>query len=172
MKKAVERYKSLKTRISSTPSHLKKVRALYVRYADDWVIFTNFDRGTVEGLKADIGSYLKSELGLTLSNALTGIAREGDEKTILTDLSKGFAKFLGFRFLNNQKYAPITTYQRNSRSRRTGSVRISIVRQRVVWGLYVDIDHSRVEGRMMLKGLLTDKRRPRAFFMISQLKEH
>ena len=162
MKKAVERYKSLKTRISSTPSHLKKVRALYVRYADDWVIFTNFDRGTVEGLKADIGSYLKSELGLTLS----------DEKTILTDLSKGFAKFLGFSFLNNQKYAPITTYQRNSRSRRTGSVRISIVRQRVVWGLYVDIDHSRVEGRMMLKGLLTDKRRPRAFFMISQLKEH
>ncbi len=83
IKRAVEKYKSLKTRSRSVPGHLKKIRALYVRYADDWVIFTNLDRDTVEDIKVGIGSYLKAELGLTLSV----------DKTVLTDLSKGFAKF-------------------------------------------------------------------------------
>lgn len=162
IKKDIKRYKSMKTRIRSSPGHLKMTKAVYVRYADDWIIFTNMDKETVTAIKKEVAEYLKSELGLTLS----------EEKTILTNLSEKYAKFLGFRFKNNQRLAPIIKYTRNSKDRKSGQMKLSIVKQRASWGLFVDIDHEKVEGRMKLKGLLTEKRKPRALFMITQLKEH
>ena len=104
MRKLIQKYKYFQTRARSTPSHLKKIRALYVRYADDWGRgrFTNIDKESVEEFQLEIASFLESDLGLTLSK----------EKTMLTDLSKNYAKFLGFRFKNNQKHAPIISYQK------------------------------------------------------------
>jgi len=102
IKKAIKKYKATKTKIRSSPGHLKKIRALYIRYADDWIIFTNMDEETVLAIKKEIAEYLKTELGLTLS----------EDKTVLTNLHKKYAKFLGFRFKNNQRFAPVIRYQR------------------------------------------------------------
>jgi group II intron reverse transcriptase/maturase len=162
IKKAVRKNKTTKTKIRSSPGHLKQIRALYIRYADDWIIFTNMDEETVMDIKKEIAEYLKSELGLTLS----------EDKTVLTNLHKKYAKFLGFRFKNNQGFAPIIRYQRKMKDRRTGTMKLSTIRQRASWGLFVDIDHERVENRMILRGMLTEKKRPRALFIITQLKEH
>jgi hypothetical protein len=57
--RAVKKYKTMKTKIGSSPGHLKKIRALYIRYADDWVIFTNMDEETVLAIKKEIAGYLK-----------------------------------------------------------------------------------------------------------------
>ena len=57
-----------------------------VRYADDFVI-TAKSESEAENIKSHIGEYLKSEVGLTLS----------DEKTHITEISEGF-DFLGFNF--------------------------------------------------------------------------
>ena len=57
-----------------------------VRYADDFVITAKSEK-EAENIKLHIGEYLKSEVGLTLS----------DEKTHITEISEGF-DFLGFNF--------------------------------------------------------------------------
>jgi RNA-directed DNA polymerase len=57
-----------------------------VRYADDFVIIAS-NKGNAEVIKAHIGEYLKTKVGLTLS----------DEKTHITEISNGF-NFLGFNF--------------------------------------------------------------------------
>lgn len=57
----------------------------YVRYADDWVLFTNSEEGA-EKWKYKIKQYLKTNLKLELS----------DEKTHITNITKKPIKFLGF----------------------------------------------------------------------------
>jgi len=57
-----------------------------VRYADDWVIFTQTLEQAEVYLKK-IRRYFKSKLKLELS----------EDKTVITDLSKNFMKFLGFQ---------------------------------------------------------------------------
>jgi hypothetical protein len=49
---------------------------------------------------------------------------------------------------------------------------LSIIRQRASWGLFVDVDHEKVENRMILRGLLNEKKKPKTLFIITQLKEH
>ena len=110
MEKNIEKTKNLKYKFPSQAATRKKPRFLYIRYADDWVFFTNLSfenpvflrntGGPVTEIKRDLGSFLKTELGLTLS----------DEKTKITNLHKEYAKFLGFRIRNLQNASPLTTF--------------------------------------------------------------
>ncbi len=64
-----------------TPSKHPKdspIRYFYVRYADDWILFTNGKPVLATYIRNKIASYLKHYLGLTLSL----------EKTKITDLTK------------------------------------------------------------------------------------
>lgn len=58
----------------------------YVRYADDWVLFTD-SRENAEKWKYRIKKYLKENLKLELS----------DDKTLITNIKKKPMKFLGFK---------------------------------------------------------------------------
>jgi RNA-directed DNA polymerase len=60
---------------------------MMVRYADDFVIFSNGTKADTEAFKAEVKDWLATELRLTLS----------DEKTKLTHYTDGF-DFLGFTF--------------------------------------------------------------------------
>lgn len=62
-----------------------------LRYADDFVILCKTETEAIE-IKTDIAHYLKSNIGLTLS----------DEKTKITHITKGF-DFLGFNFRKYRK---------------------------------------------------------------------
>lgn len=60
--------------------------AFFIRYADDWVLFTS-SKENAEKWKYRIGKYLKENLKLELSQ----------EKTLITNIQKKSIKFLGFK---------------------------------------------------------------------------
>lgn len=63
---------------------LTKIR--YYRYADDWILFVDGSRILPILIKNKIQTWLKTYLNLELSS----------EKTLITNLHKSFAHFLGF----------------------------------------------------------------------------
>ena len=71
----------------------RKLRFLYVRYADDWIFFTNADSQLNVKFKALIKAFLSNELGATLS----------EEKTIITDIREKSAHFLGFELRRHRQ---------------------------------------------------------------------
>ena len=162
VKKDIERKKSLKYKFPSQAATRKKPRFLYIRYADDWVFFTNLSAERALEIKKDLGSFLKTELGLTLS----------EEKTKITNLHKEYAKFLGFRIRNSQNLSPLTTFTANRKIRRTLQVKSIRIKVRKVFKAFIDIDHDRVKWRMRLKGILDQRGRTRRYLLVQQLKEH
>ncbi len=68
-------------------ANTRPIRIFYIKYADDWILFTN---GTVEianFIKNKISQFLSEKLKLTLS----------EKKTLITRITKDKAKFLGFK---------------------------------------------------------------------------
>jgi len=152
--------KSQKMKYPSIPANLRKGTAMYTRYADDWLIITNLDRIKTENMKLEIAEWLRENLSLQLSL----------EKSKVTDITKDRAKFLGFTFKNNQERAGIIKYIRKA-SHQAGTLLPTVIRQRQVWGLFVDIDHERVINRMILKGMLDKDCKPKRYTMVEQLSE-
>lgn len=70
----------------SIENTMQEIRLFYVRYADDWVLLTNGSREVTDFLKRKITDFLKDKLKLKLS----------ETKTLITDITKTPAKFLGF----------------------------------------------------------------------------
>ncbi len=64
----------------------RKLRLFYIRYADDWIILTNTNVHIATKMKESIGTFLKTYLKATLS----------EKKTLITDIRKEAANFLGF----------------------------------------------------------------------------
>lgn len=72
------------------------IRLVYVRYADDWVIFTNASKDKTQHLKEMASEFLMRDLGLVLS----------PDKTKITNAKEERVKFLGFSlcyFAKNKK---------------------------------------------------------------------
>nr|YP_009729390.1 hypothetical protein, transcriptase/maturase [Caulerpa ashmeadii]QHQ73302.1 hypothetical protein, transcriptase/maturase [Caulerpa ashmeadii]QHQ73341.1 hypothetical protein [Caulerpa ashmeadii] len=90
----------------------KLVKTRYCRYADDWVLFTDGPRTLPILLKNKIESWLKTYLHLQLSQ----------EKTLITDVTKTWAKFLGFAIKIQKKHKRIKKrrYQNKTVLTRTG----------------------------------------------------
>lgn len=60
---------------------------IYVRYADDWIIFCNGTYRQAIEMKSEVGEFLRTHLKIELS----------ESKTLVTDTREGF-KFLGYEF--------------------------------------------------------------------------
>lgn len=73
------------TQILRLHSTMKNRRGFYVRYADDWVLFTD-SKERAEKWKYRISEYLQTNLKLTLS----------EEKTLITNINNKPMHFLGF----------------------------------------------------------------------------
>jgi RNA-directed DNA polymerase len=80
-----QHYTGLSTNEKSKRRYHKEGNAFYVRYADDFVVAWNGTKEGAEKLKTELGTFLRDELGLELS----------DEKTRITHVMEGY-DFLGF----------------------------------------------------------------------------
>ena len=113
------------------------LRFYYVRYADDWILFTNGKQSLATYVRNKISSYLKHYLGLTLSL----------EKTKITDLTVTPAKFLSFSiFAFRHKKIANTNF---------GTLK------RITGKNSIGIDFDRLNLRLIWKGFLDTKGRPR-----------
>ena len=73
------------------------IRSYYLRFADDWIFFTNTTSEIAEIIKQKIADFLLNELKMTLS----------PDKTKITNLKKNPAKFLGFDIIQIKNYFAI-----------------------------------------------------------------
>ncbi len=103
-------------------------RCYIVRYADDFVVLIKGTMAQAETLKADIGAFLNTELGLELST----------DKTVITDVKQGF-DFLGFHIRQYQQATLITPSQKAIRKFRQK------VKQKAWEGFSVDNDAGAIE---------------------------
>jgi nicotine oxidoreductase len=112
-------------------------RLVYVRYADDWVIFSNKSRERAEELKENLTNFLWKRLRLKLS----------PEKTRITDLREENVNFLGFsmRYAKDPKIIKGTM---GRRKRTTGN------------RLRIGVDDSRILERMKANEFLDSKGNP------------
>ena len=106
----------------------------------------------MESIKTETAEWLKENLKLQISQ----------EKTTITDLTKQYCKFLGFRFRNNSQKAPVIKYIRQDKP----------VKQRASWGIFCDIEHERITNRMQYKKYIDHTRKPCFNTIFMQLKPH
>lgn len=89
LSKLEEKYKNLNQTFLQTnrldPAK-KRIFTHFVRYADDWILFTNVSKDFNDIIKTRISSWLLENLFFTLD----------DDKTYVTNLHKSYASFLGF----------------------------------------------------------------------------
>lgn len=136
-KNEARRYNLLLLKTPSKDPRDTSLRLYYVRYADDWILFTNGKRSLATIVRNKISSFLKHYLGLTLSL----------EKTKITDLTATPAKFLSFSIFAH-KHKRISNTKSSTLKRVTGKNSIGI-----------DLD--RLNLRFKWKGFLDTKNRPR-----------
>lgn len=113
------------------------LRAVYVRYADDWVLFCNGSRKYVVQIKDRIAAFLEVELGLSLSQ----------DKTKITNVKFDRVKFLGFSLSYFAKKVKVSRISFNARShtrRSTGN------------RLVVGIDQDRLNFRLRTKRFMSE----------------
>lgn len=105
----------------------------YARYADDFIILTNAPKDTVQNLKSDFSKFLADNLSATLA----------DEKTLITDIRKDPANFLGFE---------IRTYSHNKYGwvrKSDGTIYKAAIAGKKVFALP---DRQRLINRLFMKG--------------------
>lgn len=125
-----------------------KLRMLYVRYADDFIIMMNSNHLILKYIKNKIHSFLKYELKLNLSI----------EKTLTTNIKKEAVKFLGYSIkkLNNSKIKHID-YDPTIKKRTTsGLISIGIDYNRVL-KKFKEKKYLNQEGKISSIGELTRK---------------
>lgn len=114
----------------------KKYRIIYVRFADDWIILSNIKYARLELLKQKITVFLKKELDSTLS----------EEKTLITEIKKNPAHFLGFE-IKSYKKRKIRKYVQKKRGK--------LIQGRAVTTgskVFAAIDKQRIINRLHMKG--------------------
>jgi len=150
-------------RMSSTDTSRNIIRFTYARYAEDWIILTNAQENVVKKLKIEITNWLSNELILKLS----------DKKTLITNLEKEKAHFLGFEIIY-------------SKTRRLSKKNISYIKinknnEKVQWnkiklsktsGCQVRVypDQERIINRFYMKGYCDKKVRPKEIPFLSCLE--
>lgn len=105
---------------------LQRLRLFYVRYADDWILLTNRGTHIAETIKAKIKDFLWEKLGAVLS----------DKKTIITNIKKKPAHFLGFE-IRRQAKPRLMKVERGQRRIGTFPLTISPDKQRLINRLHI-----------------------------------
>ena len=134
-----------KNRVSSTDHSKRIITFIYVRYADDWILLTNGSKEIANTIKSKIAVFLREVLKLELS----------ETKTLITDITKTPAKFLGFEIRRNvrgilQKQTPkgrmpIGSYRKHNLQKAGGVL---------VW---TAPDRQRLINRLHMKGYCDKK---------------
>jgi group II intron reverse transcriptase/maturase len=84
-------------------------RVKYIRYADDFVVLIHGSKTIAEKIREEIALFLRSKLKLELNI----------DKTLITNLQKDKARFLGYEIIKAQSYTKMTV---NTNGRRQRSV--------------------------------------------------
>lgn len=134
--------------IAATKGNSKKIRFAYSRYADDFIIMTNAKMEELEKVKENVTIWLKENLYFTLDQ----------EKTLLTNLNKDKARYLGF-----------TVFRKEKRIIRKTTRNGKIFRQRSTVELTLGIDHDRVKNRLIAGKIINEKHSPIANTIYMQL---
>lgn len=120
--------KNMKSRMINMPTYepsSRRLRFLYVRYADDWILLTNADYQLSVKFKGLIKDFLSQELGATLS----------EEKTIITDIRDRSAHFIGFELCRHRRGRKLYV-ERDGKSFLANAADVGIVaypdRQRII----------------------------------------
>lgn len=109
----------LKTMPYSDPMDAGYRRIMYIRYADDFIIGVIGSKGEAEKVKADVGSFIKAELHLDMS----------EEKTLITHGSD-FAHFLGFDIAVNNRNTQKKTAKGFKRRTNLGKVIVQVPKEK------------------------------------------
>lgn len=107
------------------------LRIAYSRYADDWIIITNLKSDVVENIKSGLTIWLKEKLRLELDS----------EKTVITNLKKNKAKYLGFT---------ISELVQKVGAKKIPDGRIAVP-------LHIGINHDRLKTRLINSQIINSK---------------
>ncbi len=145
----ISKKEMLKT--SSKRANSLLISFAYSRYAENLIILTNGKRQLLEILKNEITDFLCNDLKLKLDQ----------DKTIITDLKKGKAKYLGF-----------TIFHKNKRIIRNTTKEGRILRQKSRAELTIGVDHERVLNQLVAGKILSEKHFPRSNPIYTVLKPY
>ena len=148
--KQLKKYRIKTRQTKSTANNKKLIKFTYIRYAEDWIILSNTNKKVMETIKEETAGWIKENLKLQISK----------EKTIITDTTKQYFKFLGFRFRNNSQKAPVIKFIRKDKP----------LKQIASWGIFWDIEHERITNRMQYKKYIDNNRKPCYNTIFMQLK--
>lgn len=143
-------FKRIRALRNKTPSgDIKRLKkgAIYVRYADDWVLAIRCNKKEAEKIKDKISEFLKKHRNMQLD----------EEKTNITQTSKGY-KFLGFEIrLNKTKTKLKRVLQKHANGSYTRPLRRTTSRM-----ITIEPDSSRILKRMKLMKFCNGQYEPRA----------
>jgi hypothetical protein len=122
------------------------LRFKYIRYADDWIILTNAPKSILLEIKKDIAYWLLKYRKAKLS----------EEKTIITDMRKRLAHFLGFEL-------------KQTTTRRTETMQNGVKKRTTEWQVTISPDRQRLINRMYMKGYCTKDGFPKEISWLSTL---
>lgn len=137
--------KHVKRKMDYYDPNRKKLRFLYLRYADDWIILNNAPNSINLEIKSKIAEWLFKERDLTLS----------ESKTNITDIRKEKAHFLGFEITNKttRELSYILTYEKDEERR--------VLKRTSGWQITVGPDKTRLINRFFMKAYCDRKGFPK-----------
>lgn len=133
-----------------------KLRFIYIRYADDWIILTNAKKEIVEKIKEYIKTFLKQELDAELS----------EEKTLITDMREKSAHFLGFE-IKTYKSKKIGKYETTSKTGKKKTIKAVTAGYRV----FSTPDKQRLISRLHMKGYCDKNGFPKEIGFLTNLED-
>ena len=144
-----------KNRLSSSTSNKKILRIFYVRYADDWILLTNGGSEIAKVIKEKITIFLEETLGLKLS----------EKKTLITNITKSPAKFLGFEIRSSVRGPLRRLPIKDERSKKR-----FILCKKSCSVLWCQPDRQRLINRFHMKGLCDKNGFPMSLSWLSCLE--
>nr|YP_009144894.1 hypothetical protein [Euglenaria anabaena]AKJ83341.1 hypothetical protein [Euglenaria anabaena] len=147
-------HKNLKME-SRDPNRLK-LRFIYIRYADDWIILSNAKLEIINQIKEDIKIFLKEKLDAELST----------EKTLITDIKEKPAHFLGFE-IRTYKSKKIGRYTKKSHQGK----QITIKAITAGYKVFATPDRQRQINRLHMKGYCDNQGFPREIGFLAYLDD-
>lgn len=133
------------------------LKFIYVRYADDFIIITNAKRKLMEIIKIEISDFLRDELYSELSL----------EKTIITELKKEPARFLGYE-IKTYKKKKIARYKwKNGVSGKSKIIKATVAGSKV----FATPDKQRLINKLHMKGYCEKNGFPREIGFLSYLED-
>lgn len=152
--KDIKKKKAQKIKVAYRNPALNKLRYCYTRYADDFIILGNFSQNLAKKIKEDLKEWLKTNRNAKLS----------DSKTIITNLKKEPAKFLGFEIkaTSNRKL----TYVKYKKLNKT------VLQRTAGWAINISPDRNRLINRQFMKGYCDRKGFPKSIPWLTAYEPH